>query len=128
MANKQWAYGQDPITGLNRRLTLVGHHFIEPEFGGKISVFLAEELETPNGWIRNKSADYQIEQGKISTYVDGEPLPKKDIQGNIEYEEDGVTPKPRDNAYDNIIYYVDNKVMSIDELIDSGVVERFRLL
>jgi hypothetical protein len=132
MVNKNWAYGTDPETGLNRQLRLVGHNFLEPQDGGRITVFLAVEIETPNGWKKIGTADYAIEQGKISYDVDGEALPKKNIDGTFVYvlDENGNPTDviaDRDNAYDNIVYYVDNKVMSIYQLIDEGVVERFKL-
>lgn len=128
MANKIWSYGTK--NGLDRRLKLVGFTFIEEdEPNPMMTVFLREQLLSPTGEIvSDKAADYSVVKGKISTDIDGAALPKKDLNGVIQYEEDGVTPLPRDNAYENIVYYVDNKTFTIYELIDSGVVERFKLI
>jgi len=128
MANKIWSYGT--LNGLDRRLKLVGFTFIEEDQPNPMmTVFLREQLLSPTGEIvSDKAADYSIVKGKVSTDIDGAALPKKDLNGVIQYEEDGVTPLPRDNAYENIVYYVDNKTFTIYELIDSGVVERFKLI
>lgn len=128
MANKVWSYGT--LNGLNRRLKLVGFTFIEEdELNPMITVFLREQLLSPTGDIVNdKAADYSVIKGKVSCDIDGQPLVKRNTLGEIQYEEDGVTPKPRDNAYENIVYYVDNKIFSVYELIDSGVIERFKLI
>ena len=128
MANKIWSYGT--LNGLDRRLKLVGFTFIEEDQPNPMmTVFLREQLLSPTGEIvSDKAADYSIIKGKVSTDIDGAALPKKDLNGVIQYEEDGVTPLPRDNAYENIVYYVDNKTFTIYELIDSGVVERFKLI
>ena len=128
MANKIWSYGT--LNGLDRRLKLVGFTFIEEDQPNPMmTVFLREQLLSPTGEIvSDKAADYSIVKGKVSTDIDGAALPKKDLNGVIQYEEDGITPLPRDNGYENIVYYVDNKTFTIYELIDSGVVERFKLI
>ena len=128
MANKIWSYGT--LNGLDRRLKLVGFTFIEEDQPNPMmTVFLREQLLSPTGEIvSDKAADYSIVKGKVSTDIDGAALPKKDLNGEIQYEEDGVTPLARDNAYENIVFYVDNKTFTIYELIDSGVVERFKLI
>ena len=128
MANKIWSYGT--LNGLDRRLKLVGFTFIEEdEPNPMMTVFLREQLLSPTGEIvSDKAADYSIIKGKVSTDIDGAALPKKDLNGVIQYEEDGVTPLARDNAYENIVFYVDNKTFTIYELIDLGVQERFKLV
>jgi len=129
MTNKIWNYGQE--NGLDRRLVLSGFTFIEDKL---MTIFLREELLSPTGAIvSTKPADYKIEKGVISTEVGGAPLPKRNVQGEIQYvlDEEGnptETPLPRDNAFENIVYYVYNKVFTIYELIDSGVKERFNLV
>jgi len=132
MANKIWNYGVDPITGLERKLVLNTFLFQEDNdvrtSHPKITVFLRERTYSNGAIVSDKSADYDVVKGAISYDIDGQPLPKRDLEGNIVYKEDGVTPEERDNAYENIIYYVDNKVFSPYELIDSGVVERFKLV
>ena len=45
----------------------------------------------------------------------------------IQYEEDGVTPLPRDNGYENIVYLIENQLTTVYDLIDAGVVERFKI-
>ena len=128
MANKIWNYGTQ--NGLDRKLVLKGFTFIEDEL---ITVFLREQLLSPTGVIvSDKPADYQVIKGQISTDVDGAVLPKRNLQGEIQYqvdEEGNITdiPQARDNGFDNIIYYIDNKIFSIYEMIDAGVVERFKL-
>ena len=128
MTNKEWNYGQ--INGLDRKLVLKGFTFIEDEL---ITVFLREQLLSPTGAIvSDKPADYQVIKGKISYDIDGLPLPKRDLQGNIIYklDEDGnptEEPQERDNGFTNIVYYIDNKIFSIYEMIDNGVKERFKL-
>ena len=129
MTNKIWNYGTE--NGLDRRLVLSGFTFIEDK---SITVFLKEELLSPTAAIvSSKPADYKVEKGVISTDINGAFLPKRNTLGEIQYEldEDGnptETPLPRDNAFENIIYYIDNKVFTIYELIDSGVKERFNLV
>lgn len=132
MANKIWNYGQ--VNGLDRKLKLVGFNFIEedqPNAG--IVVYLREQIFAPNGSIiSDKNADYGVMKGQVSTDIDGLPLPKRNLQGEIQYqldEEGNVTdiPQHRDNGYENIKYYIDNKIFSVYEMIDSGVVERFKL-
>jgi uncharacterized membrane protein len=129
MTNKIWNYGQE--NGLDRRLVLSGFTFIEDK---SITVFLKEELLSPTDVVvSSKPADYKVEKGVISTDVNGALLPKKNTNGEIQYvlDEDGnptETPLPRDNAFENIIYYIDNKVFTIYELIDAGVKEHFNLV
>ena len=133
MANKIWSYGT--LNGLERRLKLVGFTFLEDDTANPmITVFLREQLITPTGDIvlPDKAADYSVITGKISYDIDGSPLPKKNILGEIQYivDADGnptETPEPRDNGYENIVFYIDNKVFSVYELIDAGVRERFKL-
>jgi uncharacterized membrane protein len=129
MTNKIWNYGQE--NGLDRRLVLSGFTFIEDK---SITVFLKEELLSPTDVVvSSKPADYKVEKGVISTDVNGALLPKKNTNGEIQYvlDEDGnptETPLPRDNAFENIIYYIDNKMFTIYELIDAGVKEHFNLV
>jgi len=129
MIDKIWNYGQE--NGLDRRLVLSGFTFIEDKL---MTIFLREELLSPTGIvISSKPADYQVIKGQISTDVGGAPLPKRNVQGEIQYvldEEGNVTdiPQPRDNAFENIIFYVENKIFTIYELIDAGVKERFNLV
>jgi hypothetical protein len=133
MTNKIWNYGQ--VNGLDRRLKLVGYTFIEDDQPNPmITVFLREQLLSPTGdVVSDKVADYSVMKDKISYNVDGLPLPKRNILGEVQYqldEEGNVTdiPQERDNGYENIVYYVDNKVFTVYELIDAGVKERFKLI
>ena len=129
MANKIWNYGTQ--NGLDRKLVLKGFTFIEDEL---ITVFLREQLLSPTGAIvSDRPADYQVIKGQISTDINGLPLPKRDLQGNTIYkvdEEGNPTEEPeeRDNGFTNIVYYIDNKIFSIYEMIDAGVKERFKLV
>lgn len=133
MVNKEWSYGQ--VNGLDRRLKLVGYTFIEDDQPNPmITVFLREQLLSPTGdVVSDKAADYSVMKDKISYNVDGLPLPKRNTLGEVQYqldEEGNVTdiPQERDNGYENIVYYVDNKVFTVYELIDAGVKERFKLI
>lgn len=131
MINKEWILS-DTAAGVEK-LVLVGHNFLEPDFGGKITVYLRKIFTDANGVERsNVNADYAVEKGKISYDVDGNALPKKNIDGTFVYvkdEEGNDTDEiaARDNGYENIVHYVDNKIMSIYELIDAGVVEKFNI-
>lgn len=133
MVNKEWSYGQ--INGLDRRLKLVGYTFIEDDQPNPmITVFLREQLLSPTGdVVSDKAADYSVMKDKISYDIDGLPLPKRNTLGEVQYqldEEGNVTdiPQERDNGYENIVYYVDNKMFTVYELIDAGVKERFKLI
>jgi len=133
MTNKESSYGRH--NGLNRRLKLVGYTFIgDDQRSPMITVFLREQLMSPTGAVvADKAADYSVIKDKVSYDIDNLPLPKKNLQGEIQYqvdEEGNVTdiPLPRDNAYENIVYYVDNKIYTVYELIDDGVKERFKLV
>jgi hypothetical protein len=133
MTNKEWSYGTH--NGLNRRLKLVGYTFIEDDQPNPmITVFLREQLMSPTGEVvTDKAADYSVIKGKVSYDIDNSPLPKRNTLGEVQYqldEEGNVTdiPLPRDNAYENIVYYVDNKIYTVYELIDAGVIERFKLV
>ncbi len=133
MTNKEWSYGTH--NGLNRRLKLVGYTFIEDDQPNPmITVFLREQLMSPTGEVvTDKAADYSVIKGKVSYDIDNSPLPKRNTLGEVQYqldEEGNVTdiPQHRDNGYDNIVYYVDNKVFTVYELIDAGVKERFKLI
>jgi hypothetical protein len=145
---KTWNYGTDK--GLDRRLKLVGFNFIEPdEKSAGIEIKLKDQLLSPTGDVVSETnANYSVIKGQISYDIDGYPLPKKDTNGDIIYEdmvmeltpgEEGYiegestfvtrqVPAKRDNAYENIIYYIDNKIFTVYELIDSGVKERFKLV
>lgn len=132
MVNKEWSYGQ--VNGLDRRLKLVGYTFIEDDQPNPmITVFLREQLLSPTGdVVSDKAADYSVMKDKISYDIDNLPLPKRNTLGEVQYqldEEGNVTdiPQERDNGYENIVYYVDNKVFTVYELIDAGVKERFKL-
>lgn len=147
MANKIWSYGT--VNGLNRQLVLAGFTFVEDnQSNPMMTVFLREQVLAPdNSVVSDKAADYSIIKGKVSYDKDNVALPKKNTAGEIQYEdvevlleegEEGYVegeentktvtqPQERDNAYENIKYYVDNKVFTVYELIDSGVVERFKL-
>lgn len=131
MIQKEWILSDD-AAGVEK-LVLVGHNFLEPDFGGKITVYLRQIFTDINGVERsNVNADYCVEQGVISLDIDGDALPKRNIDGTFVYvkDEDGNDTEeiaPRDNGYENIVYYVDNKVFSIYELINSGVIERFKI-
>jgi len=126
---KIWNYGTE--NALDRRLVLKGFTFIEDEL---ITIFLREELLSPTGAVvSSKPADYQVIKGVISTDINGAPLPKMNTNGEIQYvlDEEGnptETPLPRDNAFDDIVFYIDNKIFTVYELIDAGVKERFKLI
>ena len=128
MANKIWNYGTK--NGLDRRLKLVGFTFIEDDQPNPmITIFLREQLLSPTGEvIQDVAADYSVKKGTISLDIDGGVLPKKDVAGVIQYEEDGVTPLPRYNGYENIVYLIENQLTTVYDLIDAGVVERFKIV
>tara|TARA_Y100000389_G_scaffold189321_1_gene212928 strand:- start:2605 stop:2994 length:390 start_codon:yes stop_codon:yes gene_type:complete len=128
MANTEWSYGTKD--GLDRKLILAGFTVIEDD---RITIHLRDQLISSTGAIvTDVTAGYSIVKGATCYDVDGGPLPKKNQSGEIQYEfdEEGIatdTPEARDNAYENIKYYIDNKIKSVYELIDAGVVERYKL-
>ncbi len=128
MENKVWDYGTE--NGMQKQLVYQGHLFRVDKF---MTIFLTEKLISPTGVvISTKPADYQIIKGKISTDILDNPLPKKNTEGQIIYklDDDGNKtdiPEYRDNAFENIIFYINNKIFTISELIDEGVKERFKL-
>jgi len=119
--------GVNPNNGLNVRY-VVDTPCIQaprPEIKEpKIYVSLRRQEYNPeNGYIdKDTTAGYELIKGKISTDINGNPLPLKDAQGNIVYEEDGVTPKPRNNGYEYIIYMLENGLFTKSVLLN-GVAE-----
>jgi len=129
MINKEWAYGTKK--GLDRKLKLVGFTFLEDDQPTpKMTVYLREQLISPAGYVvEDVVADYSVVKGKISYDIDGQPLPKNEIQqdGTLQpvLDDDG-NPVPRDNAYENIKALVDAGVNPYT-LIDAGVREKFKI-
>jgi hypothetical protein len=63
MNNKEWILS-DTAAGVEK-LVLVGHNFLEPDFGGKITVYLRKIFTDANGHgliISNSTGDIIIDQ------------------------------------------------------------------
>lgn len=74
--------------------------------------------------VTDETAGYKVTKGQISRDINGSILPKNDLSGNPVFEEDGVTPAARDNAYENIIALQAMEVDS-DSLLDIGIKEYY---
>ena len=130
---KVWEYGVDPKTGLNRRLVLnsvVLEEETEDNSNPSVVVHLREQTYINDVTVTDKTTGYSVTKGSISKNIAGEILPKRVIQedGTLlpVYEEDGVTPLPRDNGYENIMTFVKNGAPLYD-VADSGVIEYYKL-
>jgi hypothetical protein len=74
--------------------------------------------------VSNETAGYKVTKGEVSRDINGDALPKSDIDGNPVFEEDGVTVADRDNAYENIILMQSMDVSSND-ILDEGIKEYY---
>jgi len=129
MIKKEWILTDDTV-GVEK-LKLVGFTFLEDDQPKpRMVIYLRKIFTDANGVERsNVTADYSVEKGAISLDIDGNPLPKNELQpdGSLSpvLDEEG-NPVPRDNAYENIKAMVDSGI-SPYVLIDAGVKERFKI-
>ena len=122
--------GVDTTTGLNKRYVVDAPVIQTPRQGitPKIVVHLREQLYTDTGAVvEDKVAGYELKRGVERRYHDGELMPKLDAQGNVVYEEDGVTPVlGRTDSYERVIYALENGLFTKQVLLD-GIKEYYKL-
>ena len=74
--------------------------------------------------VTNETAGYKVTKGEVSRDVNGNALPKGDLEGNPVYKEDETTIAERDNGYENIIALQVLEVSSND-ILDAGIKEYY---
>ena len=136
MNAKEYEYGTDPKTGLNRQLvrdTVVIQEEMDSNPLPKAVVHLRLQTYVENEGIKavvtDVTAGYQVVKGQISYNVNGEPLPKHIINpetGEITtpINPDTDEPYPRDNGYENIIL-LSKMAIPFDSVLDSGIKEYY---
>ena len=95
----------------------------------KIVVHLRRQEYDPitNEIVKDVTDGYDIVRGRLRKYHDGTLMPKLDAQGNIVYEDDGVTPVlGRDDSYERVIYALENGLFTKQTLID-GIKEYYKI-
>ena len=133
-----YEYGTDPKTGLKRRLirdTAVVQEEMDSNPTPKAVVHLRLQTYVGDGEdlvvVTDETAGYEVEKGKISYNVDGEALPKHDINpetGEITtpIDPDTEEPYPRDNGYENIIL-LSTMATPFDSVLDTGIKEYYKI-
>tara|TARA_R110001606_G_scaffold393088_1_gene562690 strand:- start:77 stop:496 length:420 start_codon:yes stop_codon:yes gene_type:complete len=136
MNAKEYEYGTDPKTGLNRQLvrdTVVIQEEMDNNPLPKAVVHLRLQTYVENEGVKavvtDVTAGYQVVKGQISYNVNGEPLPKHIINpetGEITtpINPDTDEPYPRDNGYENIIL-LSKMAIPFDSVLDSGIKEYY---
>jgi|TARA_R100000544_G_scaffold10387_1_gene4499 hypothetical protein len=136
MNAKEYEYGTDPKTGLNRQLvrdTVVIQEEMDSNPLPKAVVHLRLQTYVENEGVKavvtDVTAGYQVVKGQISYNVNGEPLPKHIINpetGEITtpINPDTDEPYPRDNGYENIIL-LSKMAIPFDSVLDSGIKEYY---
>lgn len=133
-----YEYGTDPKTGLKRRLirdTAVVQEEMDSNPSPKAVVHLRlqtyVEIEGEIEVVTDETAGYEVVKGKISYDVDGEALPKHEINpetGEVTTPIDPETdePYPRDNGYENIIL-LSTIAIPFDGVLDAGIKEYYKI-
>lgn len=133
-----YEYGTDPKTGLKRRLirdTAVVQEEMDSNPSPKAVVHLRlqtyVEIEGEIEVVTDETAGYEVVKGKISYDVDGEALPKHEINpetGEVTtpIDPDTEEPYPRDNGYENIIL-LSTIAIPFDEVLDKGIKEYYKI-
>ena len=136
MNAKEYEYGTDPKTGLNRQLvrdTVVIQEEMDNNPLPKAVVHLRLQTYVENEGVKavvtDVTAGYQVVKGQISYNLNGEPLPKHIINpetGEITtpINPDTDEPYPRDNGYENIIL-LSKMAIPFDSVLDSGIKEYY---
>jgi hypothetical protein len=136
MNAKEYEYGTDPKTGLNRQLvrdTVVIQEEMDNNPLPKAVVHLRLQTYVENEGVKavvtDVTAGYQVVKGQISYNLNGEPLPKHIINpetGEITtpINPDTDEPYPRDNGYENIIL-LSKMDIPFDSVLDSGIKEYY---
>lgn len=138
MNAKEYEYGTDPKTGLNRQLvrdTVVIQEEMDSNPLPKAVVHLRLQTYVENEGVKavvtDVTAGYQVVKGQISYNVNGEPLPKHIINpetGEITtpINPDTGEPYPRDNGYENIIL-LSKMAIPFDSVLDDGIKEYYSI-
>jgi len=133
-----YEYGTDPKTGLKRRLvrdTAVVQEEMDSNPSPKAVVHLRlqtyVEIEGEIEVVTDISAGYDVVKGKISHNIEGEALPKHEINpetGEVTTPIDPETdePYPRDNGYENIIL-LSTMSTPFDSVLDTGIKEYYKI-
>tara|TARA_B100000768_G_C11283861_1_gene380578 strand:+ start:6719 stop:7138 length:420 start_codon:yes stop_codon:yes gene_type:complete len=133
-----YEYGTDPKTGLKRRLirdTAVVQEEMDSNPTPKAVVHLRlqtyVEIEGEIEVVTDVTAGYEVVKGKISYDVDGEALPKHNINpetGEVTTPIDPETDEPysRDNGYENIIL-LSTMATPFDSVLDTGIKEYYKI-
>ena len=133
-----YEYGTDPKTGLKRRLirdTAVVQEEMDSNPSPKAVVHLRlqtyVEIEGEIEVVTDETAGYEVVKGEVSYNVDGEALPKHEINpetGEVTTPIDPETdePYPRDNGYENIIL-LSTMSTPFDEVLDKGIKEYYKI-
>ena len=138
MNSNIYEYGTDPKTGLKRRLirdTVVVQEEMDSNPFPKAVVHLRLQtyviVEDEVVVVTNETAGYEVVKGEISYNIDGEALPKHEINpetGEVTTPIDPETdePYPRDNGYENIIL-LSTIATPFDSVLDAGVKEYYKI-
>lgn len=140
-----YEYGTDPKTGLKRRLvrdTVVVQEETNQNTKPsaivhlRLQTYVEIETENEDGIVEVKvvtdvTAGYKVTKGEISKDVNGEPLPKREIDEStgeftVILDEEGAEV-PRDNGYDNIIK-LSKMSVSFDTVLDEGIKEYYKIV
>ena len=133
-----YEYGTDPKTGLKRRLirdTAVVQEEMDSNPSPKAVVHLRlqtyVEIEGEIEVVTDETAGYEVVKGEISYNVDGEALPKHNINpetGEVTTPIDPETDEPysRDNGYENIIL-LSTMATPFDSVLDTGIKEYYKI-
>ena len=138
MNSNIYEYGTDPKTGLKRRLirdTAVVQEEMDGNPKPKAVVHLRLQtyvvIDDVVEVVTDETAGYGVVKGEISYDVDGEALPKHDINpetGEITtpIDPDTEEPYPRDNGYENIIL-LSTMATPFDSVLDAGIKEYYKI-
>lgn len=123
--------GVDEVSGLNVRYVIDAPVIQLPREGvlkPKIAVHLRKQYYVGSTGFVSKDiyAGYELIRGDVSEDINGNILPLRNAQGGIVYGEDGVTPLPRDNAYEVIIYALEVGT-PMKPILINGVREYFQI-
>ena len=133
-----YEYGTDPKTGLKRRLirdTAVVQEEMDSNPSPKAVVHLRLQTYVENEGkievVTDETAGYEVVKGKISYNIEGEALPKHEINpetGEVTTPIDPETdePYPRDNGYENIIL-LSTIAIPFDGVLDAGIKEYYKI-
>lgn len=133
-----YQYGTDPITGLKRRLirdSAIIQEETDQNINPKAVVFLRLQTYVDNDGIiavvTDVSAGYEVVKGQICYNVDGEVLPKYNInpetgEKTLDINPETGEPYPRDNGYQNTIT-LSKCPIPFDGVLDNSIKEYYKI-